>query len=110
MSDTEKKIMPRLFMPPNALCMEAGRLVPGGAMTPGDAFEIKTDERFIMKIIFYTTAKRIHGIWHHESPNQLFFAGYECLKCGEIYLIPDWVKTLSDLAEAMKHGCSVELP
>jgi hypothetical protein len=77
-------------------------------MMPGDAFEIRDDDHLIMLLVFYMTNKRIHGIWHHEATNQIFFCGYECQKCHEVFLVPDSVKDNATLHQAMHHKCMEE--
>ena len=103
------KIKPLHFILPDAICLNIDRPLPRGAMTPGIEFSVVDDDRVIMRSQFFTTSKRIHGIWHYEAPNQLFFIGYECMKCGEVYLVPDSVKSHAELSEAMQHGCTMDL-
>ena len=77
-----------------------------GGLRPG--FDINAtfqDDRILMKQVFYSTHKRIHGFLHYDGPTQLFFMGYECQMCNEIFLVPDEVHDNYTLAEAMKHGC-----
>jgi hypothetical protein len=63
------------------------------------------DDRILMRQVFYSTPKRIHGLLHYDGTAQLFFMGYECQMCNEIFLVPDEVHDIYTLAEAMKHGC-----
>jgi hypothetical protein len=78
-----------------------------GSMLPLDAFEVHTDDRIIMSKVFYTTNKPIHGIMHYEGATQLFFLGYQCGKCDEIFLVPDSVVDEVGLARSMWHKCTV---
>lgn len=86
------------------------RLKPvGGAIAPGeDISRVQLEDAFLMVQQWFTTSKRIHGILHYESPTQLFFLGYECNACHEIFLVPDSVKDDADLMEAMRHSCMEE--
>lgn len=110
MSDTEKKIRPWAFMPPEMICLPVSRFMMRGAMNPGIDFTMEADPRIIMHSVYYTTNKRIHGLRHYESTNQLFFLGYECQECGEVFLVPESVKDQGTLGEAMQHGCTVTAP
>ena len=81
-------------------------LYAGGA-SPG--FDINTvdltDRRIILKQVWYTTPKRIHGLLHYDGPTQLFFVGYECGQCGEVSLVPDSVNNETELCRALRHKC-----
>lgn len=78
-----------------------------GATLPDDfdVFQVRTDYAILMECVWFTTPHRIHGIFHYQSPNQLFFCGYKCQECGEIYLTPDSVKDEAGLLDAMNHKC-----
>lgn len=79
----------------------------GGAQPSGfDIGTVVVDDRILMKQVFYTTPKRIHGLLHYEGPVQLFFVGYECPMCNEVFLVPEEVADTRTLGEAMKHGCT----
>jgi hypothetical protein len=81
--------------------------IPCGAIAPG--FGISTpipDRRILMHQVWYTTPKRIHGLFHYDGPTQLFFVGYECQECHEVFLVPDSVEQDEvNLAAAVRHGC-----
>ena len=68
----------------------------------------------LMHCVWFTTPKRIHGLWHweredqHEVEKQLLFVGYECAECREIFLLPDSAKDERTLMEAMQHKCMEE--
>jgi len=79
--------------------------LPCGAAFPGTEFAI-IDRRIILKQVWYTTPKRIHGLLHYDGPTQLFFVGYECGQCGEVFLVPDTVTDEASLARAMRHDCT----
>jgi hypothetical protein len=79
---------------------------PAGAEPGFDISKVQPDDRMVMKQIFYTTPKRIHGLIHYEGPTQLFFVGYECALCSEIFLVPDSVNSMRSLTDAMEHGCT----
>jgi hypothetical protein len=79
--------------------------LPCGAAFPGTEFAI-IDRRIILKQVRYTTPKRIHGLLHYDGPTQLFFVGYECGQCGEVFLVPDTVTDYAILARSMYHGCT----
>ena len=86
--------------------------LPGGAMTPGDRFDLLAvlpDRRVILQQIWYSTQKPIHGLLHYDgpNPNQLIFFGYECQNCHEVFLVPDWVEDETGLAMSLRHdGCT----
>ena len=74
---------------------------------PGfDISAVRLDDRILMKQVLYTTPKRIHGLLHYESLTQLFFVGYDCGVCNEVFLVPDSVNNMRSLADAMGHGCT----
>lgn len=80
--------------------------LPVGAIDPGmDIASAIPDQRILLRLIFYTTPKRIHGLLHYDGTNQLFFMGYECGECGEVFLVPDSVEDEAGLAKALRHGC-----
>ena len=75
-------------------------------MAPGDdVFRVQLEDAVLMSQQFFTTGKRIHGILHYDGPTQIFFIGYLCNACSEIFLVPDTVVDDSTLSEAMSHGC-----
>lgn len=78
-----------------------------GSMLPPDAFDMHIDDRIIMPLVFFKTGKHIHGVMHYESPAQLFFIGYQCGKCDEIFLVPNSVTDHTTLAAAMRHKCTM---
>ena len=61
----------------------------------------------VMMCVWFTTPKRIHGLWQYEgaNSNQLFFAGYECNECHKIFLVPDSVNDERTLHESLQHKC-----
>jgi hypothetical protein len=78
-----------------------------GAVSPGfDPTTTITDNRIPLQQVFYTTPDHIHGLLHYESPSQLFFMGYKCGQCEEVFLVPDSVHDETELAQAMRHGCT----
>lgn len=81
--------------------------IPFGAMKPGDKFDPKvlSDPSLIMQLVWFTTPKKIHGIWHHDTGTQLLFAGYECQECHEIFLVPNKVGDGESLHLALRHEC-----
>ena len=80
--------------------------LPVGAIEPGmDIASAIPDQRIPLRLVFYTTPKRIHGLLHYDGTNQLFFMGYECGACGEVFLVPADVKDETGLAAALRHGC-----
>jgi hypothetical protein len=78
-------------------------------MTRGIDPGVLFDPVCLMRQIWFTTPKRIHGIWHFDMPNQLLFMGYECQDCNEIFLVPDSVNDVNGLHEAMRHKCSEDV-
>ena len=76
-----------------------------GSMLPPDVFEIQVDDRIIMSQVLYTTVKPIHGVLHYEGPTQLFFLGYQCGKCEQVFLVPGNVADETALLRSMRHGC-----
>ena len=64
-----------------------------------------TNDRVLMRLTWYTTPKRIHGLLCHEGTNQLLFAGYECDRCGEIFLVPEAAEDETGLIKALRHSC-----
>jgi hypothetical protein len=81
---------------------------PGGAVFP-DNFDVGRTSvvcKILLCQVWYTTPKRIHGLLHYDGPSQLFFVGYECGKCGEVFLVPDTVEDERLLVFAMRHGCT----
>ncbi len=92
---------------PSHLVLYVGCYPLAGAQAPGfDVSAVQVDDRILMSLVFYTTLKRIHGLLHYEGASQMFFMGYECGLCGEIFLVPDSVNDKRNLAEAMGHGCT----
>jgi hypothetical protein len=92
---------------PPVLIMSTGHYPLAGGAEPGfDISKMQLDDRILMKQVFYTTPKRIHGLLHYESPTQLFFVGYDCVLCGEVFLVPDSVNNIRSLTDAMEHGCT----
>ncbi len=77
-----------------------------GAAPGFDINAVQPDERILMKQLWFTTPKRIHGLLHYDGPNQLLFLGYECSICGEVFLVPDEVTDMYSLGDAMRHGCT----
>ena len=82
-------------------------LYAGGA-SPG--FDINTvdltDNRILMQQVLYTTHDRVHGLLHYDGPTQLFFMGYKCARCHQVFLVPDTVGDNVSLGKAMHHGCT----
>jgi hypothetical protein len=75
-----------------------------GALTPGTDISIN-DERFLLIQVLYTTHDRIHGLLHYEGATQLFFVGYKCGKCDQVFLVPDTVHDDPTLAGSLRHYC-----
>jgi hypothetical protein len=71
-----------------------------------DTTQVLDFRRVIFLQVWYTTPKRIHGLLHYDSPAQLFFFGYECQSCNEVFLVPDTVTDETSLARALRHGCT----
>ena len=89
---------------PATLVLAADIHLLGGAV----GFDINQaipDRRILMHQVWYTTPKRIHGLLHYDGPYQLFFVGYECGRCGKIFLVPDTVGDEPGLVQALRHGC-----
>lgn len=73
-----------------------------------DAFDLSKvhiPEDVFMEQLWYTTPQKIHGIFHYEGPTQLFFCGYKCNKCNEVFLVPDTVDNEPRLICALRHAC-----
>ena len=89
-------------------------LLPCGAISPGfDVHALLPDPRVILQQIWYSTPKPIHGLLHYDGPNanQILFFGYECLKCHDVFLVPDWVKDEETLVMSLRHdGCTGSSP
>lgn len=77
--------------------------LPGGAFND---FPTVTVDYFAMTQVWFTTNERVHGIFHYEGATQLFFLGYKCGKCNEVFLVPDTVTDEEQLLTAMQHGCT----
>ena len=91
---------------PAALVLAADISLPYGAVAMGfDISQVIPDRRIIMHQFWFSTPKRIHGLLHYDGPRQLFFVGYECSQCGEIFLVPDMVEDEARLALELRHGC-----
>ena len=92
---------------PPVLILSAGHYPLASGAEPGfNMSAAQPDDRILMKQVFYTTPKRIHGLLHYESPTQLFFVGYDCGVCNEVFLVPESVNNMCSLADAMEHGCT----
>jgi hypothetical protein len=92
---------------PQILVMYSAPSIPMGAFQPDfDTLKVQTDDRFVMRQVLYTTPKRIHGLLHYDASNQLFFIGYECGKCEQVFLVPDSVDSEDKLQRSLQHGCS----
>lgn len=92
---------------PQILVMYSAPSIPMGAFQPDfDTLKVQTDDRFVMGQVLYTTPKRIHGLLHYDAPNKLFFIGYECGKCEQVFLVPDSVDSEDKLQGSLQHGCS----
>lgn len=63
------------------------------------------DNRFLMQQIVYITPDRVHGLLHYESPSQIFFMGYKCSRCEQVFLVPDSVSDEFTLVQSMRHHC-----
>ena len=61
--------------------------------------------RIMMKLIFFTTPKRVHGLLHYEGLAQLCFMGYECSSCDQVFLVPAEVGSEGELAKSLRHSC-----
>lgn len=106
------------WMSPTLRLYRSYPLVPVGAMEPGyDISTVDARSGFIpMHFVLYTTFHKVNGLLSMERTefrpdqvdpvNQLYFFGYHCLDCNEVFLVPDSVKDESDLGKAMRHGCS----
>jgi hypothetical protein len=81
--------------------------IPCGALAAEfDTFKVEPDRRILMKQVWYTTPKRIHGLLHYDGPTQLFFVGYECGECAEVFLVPDTVENETGLVKTLRHKCT----
>lgn len=92
---------------PGILILYKDPSIPGGAIDP-NFYPATTivDNRIPLQQVFYTTPDRIHGLLHYESPSQLFFMGYKCGQCNEVFLVLDSVHDETGLVQAMRHGCT----
>lgn len=84
-------------------------VLPGPLPSPGGAFGSATfaitDRRIILDLVHFITPNRIRGLLHYEGPNgQIFFMGYGCGECHQIFLVPNTVHDDATLAEAMRWG------
>lgn len=92
---------------PSVLAIHVERYPLAGAEAPDFSMSaVIYDDRILMRQVFYTTPKRIHGLLHYNTPTQLLFMGYECSLCGEVFLVPDSVNDVYTLGESMRHGCA----
>ena len=92
--------------------------LPYGAITDGTRFDpsIVQREDIVMDFVLYTTIDPVHGLLGFERIVELpdkvepelqrYFFGYHCLTCGQVFLVPDWVKDSGDLHRAMRHDCA----
>lgn len=91
---------------PATLVFAVDTPLPYGAAAMGFGIsQVIPDRSIIMSQVWYTTPKLIHGLLHYDGPRQLFFVGYECGQCGEIFLVPDTVEDEARLALELRHGC-----
>ena len=90
---------------PATLVFAADMPLLSGAMA-FDFNRVIPDSRILMRQVWYTTPKLVHGLLHYDGPHQLFFVGYECGRCGEIFLVSDTVEDEAGLAGALRHGCT----
>lgn len=99
--------------------------VPRQAKMRGGPFDRDFDfshiqvETIIMASVWYHSPYRIHGVWcltkgpvllPDKSPDTFteakhYFVGYRCTECNEVFLVPDTVKGLGEVHEAMRHKC-----
>lgn len=84
----------------------------GGPVNPGvDISAVQTVGAVLMTLEPYFTNHRIHGLYIHEDlgleRTRLFFYGYKCEECGEVFLVPDTVKDDRTLSHALAHDCAV---
>lgn len=98
----------------------------GGAIHPGREINITDSmgmDRWLMELVTFYTIAKIHGllVWErYRTPHsftakmaignaqptgELYFFGYKCSRCKEIYLVPDSVKSADDLPAVMRHEC-----
>ena len=89
---------------PTTLVLAADIPLLGGAV--GFDFDrVIPDRRIHMRQVWFTTPRLVHGLLHYDGPHQLFFVGYECGRCGKIFLVPDTVGDEPGLVQALRHGC-----
>ncbi len=91
----------------------------GGPFDSGFDFSHIQVETIIMAAVWYHSPYRIHNIWclkrkamllPDKSPDTYaealyYFVGYRCTECNEVFLVPDTVKDLGEVYEAMRHKC-----
>lgn len=98
----------------------------GGAIHPGREMSIVDTydtDRWLMELVTFYTIAKIHGllVWERyrssvsytkqpmfmppQPTGELYFFGYKCSRCKEIYLVPDSIKSVDDLPAAMRHEC-----
>lgn len=98
----------------------------GGAIHPGrDMSVVGTYDmgRYALELVTFYTPTKIHGllVWERyrssvsytkqpmfippQPTGELYFFGYKCSRCKEVYLVPDSVKSADDLPVAMRHEC-----
>jgi hypothetical protein len=100
--------------------------VPGGAMCAGDDFSVISVDstyQWLMELTMFHTPVPVQGLlmWSRQRqfmpiagskfpppqpPPELYFFGYKCQRCGQIYLLPDSVKVPDEIPAAMQHECS----
>ena len=85
--------------------------LPFGAVRSGDEIlSTIPDDRITFQQVWYTTPKRIYGLLHYEVPSQIFFMGYECGRCHQIFLVADSVHDEPGLCAALRHACTESQP
>ena len=102
-------------LPEILLIYAASRPLPIGAVEVGlDTRTFDLDaHRCVMSKMWFYTPNRVHGMLHYHSlqnkindkrPMQLYFLGYLCSKCNQIFLVPD-IKSSEELPDKMRHSC-----
>src|ERR1700728_148998 len=56
----------------------------------------------LMRRLLFVAPSQIHGILCHDDGAQVFYVGFECSTCKEIFLVPD-VADRTEFFSAMKH-------
>jgi hypothetical protein len=60
----------------------------------------------VMDLVWYKTYDHIYGLRHFEKQGGMFFAGYKCRFCEDVYLIPEKANTENEVYDSMRHWCT----